>query len=456
MVLLKFLEKYAILQTDIETAAKDNLRFGEWLHMVKVDLTGAQSFFDLGGPQYDAAAAAHRSLAEGSGAGGEFTGWLRLPERVLQQEWQAIQAAAARIREQAQVLVVIGIGGSYLGTRAAVELLGRQISNGPEILFLGNGLSPSALQETLERLGEREFAINVISKSGTTLEPALAFRLLRQLAEKRYGAEAGKRIYATTDAHKGALLTLAQEEGYTRFVVPDDVGGRYSVLSAVGMLPMAAAGLDGQKILETAVQAMQALDLRSPDNPAWQYAAARQHLYRRGKTVEILACYEPRFRYMAEWWKQLYGESEGKNGIGIFPASVEYTADLHSMGQYIQDGPRNMMETVVQFEHRTAAVEVPFAMGDPDGLNYLAGKDLGEICRQAAQAVRAAHIEGGVPNIGLSVPAMDEAGFAELVCFFQVACGISGYMSGVNPFDQPGVEAYKKNMFRLLGKPGCR
>ena len=423
--------------------------------MVKVDLSGAQEFFELGGPQYAKAAQAHRTLADGTGAGGEFTGWLRLPERVLQQEFKSIQTAAARIRDQAEVLVVIGIGGSYLGARAAVELLHRACKDGPEVIFLGNGLSPDAFTDALERLGERDFAINVISKSGTTLEPALAFRLLKQLAEKKYGANAKKRIYATTDANKGALRSLAEQEGYERFVVPDDVGGRYSVLSAVGMLPICAAGIDGRRILEAAVREMHELDLRSPDNPAWQYAAARQHLYRRGKTVEVLACYEPGFRFMAEWWKQLYGESEGKNGIGIFPASVEYTADLHSMGQYIQDGPRNLMETVVHFEKSANAVSVPFAMGDPDGLNYLAGKDMGEICRSAAKAVKAAHISGGVPNIEVSVPAVDEEGFAALVCFFEMACGISGYISGVNPFDQPGVEAYKKNMFRLLGKPGC-
>ena len=422
--------------------------------MVKVDLSGAKDFFDLGGPEYARAAEAHRTLFDGTGPGGEFTGWLCLPERVLREEWKEIRTAAQRIREQAEVLVVIGIGGSYLGTRAAVELLHSACKGGPELLFLGNGLSSDALTETLERLGERDFSINVISKSGTTLEPALAFRLLRQLAEKRYGAGAKKRIYATTDVRRGVLRELAESEGYTRFTVPDDVGGRYSVLSAVGLLPMTAAGIDGQAVLEAAARSMGALDLRSPDNPAWQYAAARQHLYRRGKTVEILASYEPSFRYMAEWWKQLFGESEGKNGIGIFPASVEYTADLHSMGQYIQDGPRNLMETVVSFESGDSAVELPFSLGDRDGLNYLAGRDLGVVCRQAARAVREAHIEGGVPNLEISVPRRDEAGFAELVCFFEMACGISAYISGVNPFDQPGVEAYKRNMFRLLGKPG--
>ena len=265
---------------------------------------------------------------------------------------------------------------------------------------------------------------------------------------------AKKHIFATTDAHRGALKSLADAEGWECFVVPDDVGGRYSVLSAVGLLPMAVAGIDIKAVITSAICAFKELDLRSPENPAWQYAAARQYLYGHGRSIEILGCYEPSFRFMAEWWKQLYGESEGKNGIGIFPASVEFTADLHSMGQYIQDGPRTLMETVVSFDKPRSSVAVPFEMGDPDGLNYLAGRDYADICRTARDAVKAAHISGGVPNIGISVPARDEAGFADLVCFFELACAISGYMSGVNPFDQPGVEAYKKNMFKMLGKPG--
>ena len=274
------------------------------------------------------------------------------------------------------------------------------------------------------------------------------------MLKEKYGSAAKKHIFATTDAHRGALKSLADSEGWECFVVPDDVGGRYSVLSAVGLLPMAVAGIDIKAVINSAIIAFKELDLRSPENPAWRYAAARQHLYGHGRSIEILGCYEPSFRFMAEWWKQLYGESEGKNGIGIFPASVEFTADLHSMGQYIQDGPRTLMETVVSFEDARSSVSVPFEMGDPDGLNYLAGKDYADICRTASDAVKAAHISGGVPNIGISVPKRDEAGFAELVCFFELACAISGYMSGVNPFDQPGVEAYKKNMFKMLGKPG--
>ncbi|MGI6029801.1 MAG: glucose-6-phosphate isomerase [Candidatus Heteroscillospira sp.] len=422
--------------------------------MVKVDLTGAKSFFDAAEPNYARAAQAHRTLGDKSGAGSDFTGWVSLPGRVRDTELRSIVNSAEKIRSNSQALVVIGIGGSYLGARAAVELLGGAKLDGPELLFAGNGLSPDALAETVERLGDRDFSVNVISKSGTTLEPALAFRVFKSRLEQKYGAAgARKRIYATTDARKGALKSLADAEGYETFVVPDDVGGRYSVLSAVGLLPMAVAGIDVRRVVGAAAQEMEALNLRSPENPAWQYAAARQSLYQSGRGIEILGSYEPRFRYMGEWWKQLFGESEGKNGVGIFPASVEFTADLHSMGQYIQDGPRSMMETIVSFEHCREQFEVPFAMGDPDGLNYLAGRDFGDICRVAREAVKAAHISGGVPNMEIIVPRRDEEGFAALVCFFEMACAISGYISGVNPFDQPGVEAYKKNMFKMLGRP---
>lgn len=420
--------------------------------MVKVDLSGALSFMDSTGPDYGAAALAHRALAEGTWAGAEFTGWRQLPRRVQGEELRKILAAAERIRDNSEVLVVVGIGGSYLGARAGVDFIRPQ--NGPEILFAGTGLSADDLNEKLEHLGDRDFSINVISKSGTTLEPAAAFRIFRGLLEKKYGPAAKKRIYATTDASRGVLKGIADAEGYETFVVPDDVGGRYSVLSAVGLLPLAVAGCDVRTMVGAAAEAMYALDLRSPENPAWQYAAARNVLYSKGKTIEILASYEPSFRFFAEWWKQLYGESEGKNGVGIYPASVEYNADLHSMGQYIQDGPRTLMETVVSFERPRMDYEMPFAMGDADGLNYLAGRSLADISRVAMEAVKAAHIAGGVPNIGISVPLRDEEGFAELVCFFETACAISGYMLGVNPFDQPGVEAYKKNMFRMLGKPG--
>ena len=423
--------------------------------MVKVDLSGTSAFFDPAELDFAAAAAAHRTLADKTGAGSEFTGWLELPQRIRNGELKAILSAAQRIRGRSKALVVIGIGGSYLGARGAIELLRPVPSeDDPKIFFVGNGLSPDALSDTIARLGDMDFDINVISKSGTTLEPALAFRVFRKMLKEKYGSAAKKHIFATTDAHRGALKSLADAEGWECFVVPDDVGGRYSVLSAVGLLPMAVAGIDIKAVINSAIIAFKELDLRSPENPAWRYAAARQHLYGHGRSIEILGCYEPSFRFMAEWWKQLYGESEGKNGIGIYPASVELTADLHSMGQYIQDGPRTLIETVVSFDKPRHAFPLPFEMGDPDGLNYLAGKDLGDICATAAEAVKSAHISGGVPNIVISVPSRDEAGFAALVCFFEVACAISGYMSGVNPFDQPGVEAYKKNMFRLLGKPG--
>jgi glucose-6-phosphate isomerase len=350
--------------------------------MVKVDLTGAKSFFDAAGPDFAAAAEAHRTFADKSGAGAEFTGWAELPQRIKDGELKQIISAAGRIRSRSKSLVVVGIGGSYLGARGAIELL-KPIPgpDDPRVFFVGNGLSPDALADTVRLLGDDDFDVNVISKSGTTLEPALAFRVFRGMLKEKYGAAARRHIFATTDAKKGVLKTMADEEGWESFVVPDDVGGRYSVLSAVGLLPMAAAGIDVKAVIGCAIDEFKALDLRSPENPAWQYAAARQHLYRLGRSIEILACYEPSFRFMAEWWKQLYGESEGKNGIGIYPASVEFTADLHSMGQYIQDGPRTLMETVVSFAKNRGEFIIPFEMGDPDGLNYLAGRDYGSVCR---------------------------------------------------------------------------
>ncbi len=418
--------------------------------MIHVDLTGAAPFFGETTPDYAAAEAAHRTLSEKTGAGSDFLGWTELPHRIRETELARILAAGKTIREKGDALVVIGIGGSYLGARAAYELIGRR-EGGAELLFAGNGLSAATLCDTIEKLGERDFCVNVVSKSGTTLEPALGFRVFRDLLIKKYGEEeANRRIFATTDARRGALKSEADAAGWESFVVPDDVGGRYSVLSAVGLLPLCAAGIDIEKILTVAEETFASLDERSENNPCWQYAAARQALYKSGKAVEILACYEPRFRMMAEWWKQLYGESEGKNGLGIFPASVEYNADLHSMGQYIQEGPRHLMETVVSFASLPGGYTVPADAHDGDGLNYLAGHDFNEIAAIARAAVKAAHIEGGVPNLAIEVSDMAETGFAELVCFFELACGISGYMEGVNPFDQPGVEAYKKLMFRGL------
>lgn len=425
--------------------------------MVKVDLSGAKDFFGTVGPDYSRISDAHRKLFEHSGEGSEYTGWMDLPSRVISGELKAIQTCAARIRSNSKVLVVIGIGGSYLGARAAIELLRSPNYNliqkeTPDIFFMGNGLSTAAINEVIELIGDRDFSVNVVSKSGGTLEPALSFRLFKSLLEKKYGAAAKKHIIATTDERKGILHDMALSEGWERFIVPEDVGGRFSVLSAVGLLPMAVAGIDIERVLSSAVSEMHDLDLRSVENPAWLYAGARQHLYMGGRSVEILACYEPAFRQMAEWWKQLFGESEGKNGIGIFPAYVEYTADLHSMGQYIQDGPRRLMETVVSFENPGQNLKVPFELGDRDKLNYLAGREFGDISKTVAKAVASAHIKGEVPNISLSVPKRDEEGFAALVCFFEMSCALSAYVSGVNPFNQPGVEAYKSNMFKLLGR----
>ncbi len=424
--------------------------------MVKVELSGAAGFFTAAGPDYALAALAHKTLSERSGLGADFTGWFELPQRIKDTELPAILEAAKTIRSRSKALVVIGIGGSYLGARGAIELL-KPIpgENDPRVFFVGNGLSPDALCDTLRLLGDKDFDVNVISKSGTTLEPAVSFRIFRGLLEKKYGDKADEHIFATTDARRGVLKSLADAHGWPCFVVPDDVGGRFSVLSAVGLLPMAVAGIDVQKVIDAAIAEFKALDLRSPENPAWQYAAARQHLYNKGYGVEILGCYEPSFRFMAEWWKQLYGESEGKDHKGIFPASVEFTADLHSMGQYIQQGPRMLMESIVRFDKCRDTLPFPESEDNADGLNYIAGRDLSEICEVAADAVKQAHIDGGVPNIVIRVPRRDEEGFAALVCFFEIACAISGYMSGVNPFDQPGVEAYKKNMFRMLGKPGA-
>ena len=424
--------------------------------MVKVDLSGARSFFTAAGPDYALASLAHKTLMDGSGLGADFTGWLSLPRKIRETELDRIIAASEKIRSRSKALVVIGIGGSYLGARGAIELL-RPIpeSGDPRVFFVGNGLSADYLRDVLAQLGDGDFDVNVISKSGTTLEPAVSFRIFREILAAKYGDKADEHIFATTDARRGALKSLAEKQGWESFVVPDDVGGRFSVLSAVGLLPMAVAGIDVRKVIDAAIREMDALAVPGEENPAWQYAAARQNLYNKGFGVEILGCYEPSFRFMAEWWKQLYGESEGKDGKGIFPASVEYTADLHSMGQFIQEGPRMLMESVVRFARARGSYEVPFDEADGDGLNYIAGRDLNEVCRIASDAVKEAHISGGVPNIVIETEARDEEGFAALVCFFEFACAISGYMSGVNPFNQPGVEAYKKNMFRMLGKPGA-
>ncbi len=404
--------------------------------------------------------AAHETLEAGTGAGSDFLGWLRLPENYDREEFARIKKAAEKIKSDSQALVVIGIGGSYLGARAAIEFLkspnyNLKKKNTPDIFFAGNNISAAATEEIVELIGDRDFSINVISKSGTTTEPAIAFRIFKALIEKKYGKEGAKsRIYATTDAAKGALKNLATVEGYETFVVPDNIGGRFSVLSAVGLLPMAAAGIDIDAVMQGAYSAMAEFSEKSLANPVWQYAAARNALYRAGKTTEILACYEPAFRFMAEWWKQLYGESEGKDGKGIFPASCDFTADLHSMGQYIQEGMRNIFETVVKMEHPNGNVTIEATEENVDGLNYIAGRDLHYVNEQARRGVALAHVDGGVPNILVTMDKLDEHNYGELVYFFELACGISGYTLGVNPFNQPGVEAYKKNMFALLGKPG--
>ena len=431
--------------------------------MIQVDLTHMRRFIAL---PYEAALAprlriAHNHLQKGDGAGGDFTGWVRLPQEYDRQEFDRIQAAARRIQSDSRALVVIGIGGSYLGARGVIECLcspnyNLRRKDTPNIYFVGNGLSDRQLRETMELLEGVDFSVNVISKSGTTTEPAVAFRFFRELLEKKYGPDgAARRIYATTDRQKGALKSLADQAGYETFVVPDDIGGRYSVLTAVGLLPIAVAGIDIRALMQGAARMQEVCTAGDMEqNPAWQYAGARYQLYRAGKKIEILASYEPSFRFMSEWWKQLYGESEGKENKGLFPASVEFTADLHSMGQYIQQGERSLFETVVRFGASHRPQVVPLDETDGDGLNFLAGKDVDFIRTQAMDGTLLAHVEGDVPNITLYTGGLDEGVMGQLIYFFEYACGLSGYLLDVNPFDQPGVEAYKKNMFALLGKPG--
>ena len=429
--------------------------------MLKLDLSNASSFLpqDYLSSRMEALEKARVMLAEHNGPGGDFTGWVRLPEEYDKEEFARIQAAARKIRSDSDVLVVIGIGGSYLGARAVIELLGsadhKLSPNKPEIFFAGNGLSTDAMGDLMDYLEGKDWSINIISKSGTTTEPAVAFRVFKGLLEEKYGKEeARKRIYATTDAKKGALKGLADAEGYEEFVVPDAVGGRYSVLTAVGLLPIAVAGVDIEALMAGAAEAMDVLAQPGADNIAWQYAAARNALYDAGKSVELLVGYEPAFRFFAEWWKQLYGESEGKEGKGLLPASVEFTADLHSMGQYIQQGQRILLETVVKFSKSRRTITIPNDPDNVDGLNFLTGKPLQFVAEQAMRGTLLAHVDGGVPNLVVEADARDERTVGQLIYFFEYACGLSGYLLGVNPFDQPGVEAYKKNMFALLGKPG--
>lgn len=409
-------------------------------------------------------AAARDTLEKRIGAGNDFLGWIDLPVDYDKEEFVRIQKAAEKIQSDSEVLVVIGIGGSYLGARAAIEFLrhcfynsvDKSVRKTPEIYYAGNSISGTYLSQLIETIGNRDFSVNVISKSGTTTEPAIAFRVFKEMLENKYGKEeAAKRIYATTDKERGALKSLATEEGYETFVVPDDVGGRFSVLTAVGLLPIAASGADISKLMEGA-QSMRKLCLETAieENDAIQYAAIRNILHKKGKSVEVLANYEPIFHYVAEWWKQLYGESEGKDQKGIFPASVDLTTDLHSMGQFIQDGSRIMYETVMELEKPSLDITVKEAENDLDGLNYLSGKTLDFVNKSAMKGTQLAHTDGNVPNLMIRVPEQNEFYLGELFYFFEYACGISGYLLGVNPFNQPGVESYKKNMFALLGKPG--
>lgn len=403
--------------------------------------------------------AAHKNLTEKTGLGNDFLGWTELPENYDKEEFERIKAAAKRIQEKCDVLVVIGIGGSYLGARAAIELLKSPFYNNlkkdtPDIYFVGNNISPDYLNEVLSICEGRDICVNVISKSGTTTEPALAFRIFKKLVEDKYGKEEAKtRIFATTDKAKGTLKELSDAEGYEAFVIPDDVGGRFSVLTAVGLLPIAVAGCDIDKIMAGARAAM---DKYSEDdgNDCYTYAALRNIFYNKGKSVEMLITYDPSFTMMNEWWKQLFGESEGKDNKGIFPASATFSTDLHSLGQFIQDGSRVMFETVVDIKAPKQDLFLEDDKDNLDGLNFLTNQNMSVVNRKAFQGTILAHTEGGVPNIVLEVDALDEENFGELVYFFEKACAISGYMLGVNPFDQPGVESYKKNMFALLGKPG--
>ena len=403
-------------------------------------------------------------LVSKTGAGNDFLGWVDLPVDYDKEEFGRIKEAAKKIQSDSEVLLVIGIGGSYLGARAAIEFLrhsfynmvDKSIRKTPEIYFVGNSISSTYIKHLIDVIGDRDFSINMISKSGTTTEPAIAFRVFKEMMEKKYGKEgAAKRIYATTDKAKGSLKNLATEEGYETFVVPDDVGGRFSVLTAVGLLPIAVSGADIDKLMEGAASGRKrALELPYEENDAMKYAAVRNILLRKGKAIEILCNYEPSAHYVSEWWKQLFGESEGKDQKGLYPSSVDFTTDLHSMGQFIQDGSRVMFETVLNIEKAREEITIGTEPVDLDGLNYLAGKTVDFVNKSAMNGTILAHTDGQVPNLMVNMPEVSEFYLGELFYFFEFACGLSGYLLGVNPFNQPGVESYKKNMFALLGKPG--
>lgn len=407
---------------------------------------------------------AHNMLHDKTGAGNDFLGWVNLPDNYDKEEFSRIKKAAEKIRSNSDVLIVIGIGGSYLGARAAIEMLQHSFYNAlskdqrkaPQIFFAGNNISSTYMCDLLEAIEGKDISVNVISKSGTTTEPAIAFRIFKELLENKYGKEGAKeRIFATTDAKRGALKTLADAEGYETFVISDDVGGRYSVLTAVGLLPIAAAGIDIDAMMQGAKDAMK--EYNNPnlaENECYQYAVVRNALYRKGKNVEMMVNYEPGLHYFGEWWKQLFGESEGKDGKGIFPAAADFSSDLHSMGQYIQEGMRMLFETALLVETPRKNLEIKETSDNLDGLNFLAGKSIDFVNSMAAAGTALAHTDGNVPNLAIKVSKLDAYNFGVLVYFFEKACGMSGYLLGVNPFDQPGVEAYKKNMFALLGKPG--
>ena len=435
------------------------------LKKLSLDYSKALDFFkeeevNLIQNQVDAAA---KLLEDGTGAGNDFLGWLDLPANYDREEFARIKGAAEKIKKTSEVLIVIGIGGSYLGAKSAIDFLSHTFYNNlpkekrdhPEIYFAGTNISGTYVKHLMEVIGDRDFSINIISKSGTTTEPAIAFRIFKKMLEEKYGKEEAKsRIYATTDKAKGALKQLATGEGYETFVVPDNVGGRFSVLTAVGLLPIAAAGINIDELMQGAADAMEAYKAPYAENDCYKYAAVRNILHRKGKDIELMINYEPRVHYIAEWWKQLFGESEGKDGKGLYPASADFTADLHSLGQYIQDGKRHLFETLINIE----TPELDIMLGEEevnlDGLNYLAGKTMGYVNKKAAEGTILAHTDGGVPNLIVNIPEATPYHLGYMFYFFEKACAVSGYLLGANPFDQPGVEAYKKNMFALLEKPG--
>ena len=435
------------------------------MNKLSLDLSNVSSFASeekLMGMEAEVNAAV-KTLEEGTGAGNDFLGWVSLPTDYDKKEFDRIKKAAEKIKADSDVLVVVGIGGSYLGARAAIELLSHTFYNklskedrkAPEVYFAGNSISGTYLAHLIQVIGDRDFSVNVISKSGTTTEPAIAFRIFKEMLEKKYGVdEARKRIYATTDAAKGALKKLSTEEGYETFTIPDNVGGRFSVLTPVGLLPIAAARISIDDLMAGAREAQNDYKAEFKNNDCYKYAAVRNLLLRDGKAIELLINYEPKVHFVAEWWKQLFGESEGKDGKGLFPASVDLSTDLHSMGQYIQDGQRILFETLIDVVSPDADVVIPFDEADLDGLNYIAGKGMNFVNQKAMEGTQLAHVDGGVPNIRIAVPKMDAFNLGYLFYFFEKACGVSGYLLDVNPFNQPGVEAYKKNMFALLGKAG--